>query len=109
MPRGLVLPFPSSRGLMPEDRACLRDLVVSYPGTVVEFLDAGRRRDIAVLGTQGRRFRVERVGAVVHIRDAENGRLLAEAGSVDAAFAEVRAALLPCATDGRDDRTEALG
>jgi hypothetical protein len=109
MPRGIVLPFPPPRGLRQEDRECLRDLIGACPGTTVEFFDTGHRRGVATIGVSGRQVWVERDGAVLRVRDAQDGRLLAVEDTVGTAVTQAQTALLPGGMTVWGSRTGSLG
>ncbi len=95
MRRGVVLPFPSPRGLRDDDRASLQRFVAAVPGAHAEILVGRNRREVVILTLAGRHVWITRDKGSVSARDATSGHHLARGTCLGDLLATMQAALLP--------------
>ncbi len=95
MRRGVVLSFPSPRGLRDDDRASLQRFVAAVPGAQADILISRDRRGVAILTLAGRHLWVTRDQTGLGARDASSGQELARDSCIGRLLATVHTALLP--------------
>ncbi len=95
MRRGVVLSFPSPRGLRDDDRASLQRFVAAVPGAQADILISRDRRGVAILTLAGRHVWITRDQTSLGAQDASSGQSLARDTCVGRLLATVQAVLLP--------------